>query len=87
MTLRCLREDLDLDLPSVEVNLGGLDHPLIAETRRLAPAAPRGQKRILSIEAPRVPPASWTLARRDLARNRSGASGSVPAPCARSEDA
>ncbi len=54
MTLRCLRDDLYLDLPPVEVDLGSLDHPLIAEARRLAPSAPRGQKRILSIGHPLV---------------------------------
>lgn len=54
MTLRCLRDDLHLALPPVEVDLGGLDHPLIAEARRLAPPAPRGQKRILSIGHPLV---------------------------------
>lgn len=54
VTLRCLREDLRMELPPVEVDLGGLDHPLIAEARRLALTAPRGQKRILSIERPLV---------------------------------
>src|ERR1700742_4542878 len=53
-TLRCLRDDLALELPPVEVDLGGLDHPLIAEARRLASTAPRGQKRILSIDHPLV---------------------------------
>jgi hypothetical protein len=54
VTLRCVREDLELDVPPVEVDLGALDHPLIAEARRIAPAAPRGQKRILAIEHPLV---------------------------------
>ncbi len=54
MTLRCLREDLGLDVPPVEVDLGGIEHPLIAEARRVAPTAPRGQKRILAIEHPLV---------------------------------
>jgi hypothetical protein len=49
-----VREDLGLDLPPVEVDLGGLDHPLVAEARRIAPTAPRGQKRILSIDHPLV---------------------------------
>lgn len=31
-----------------------LDHPLVAGARRLAPAAPRGQKRILTIDRPLV---------------------------------
>jgi hypothetical protein len=54
VTLRCVREDLGLDVPPVEVDLGSLDHALIAEARRLAPSAPRGQKRILSIAHPLV---------------------------------
>jgi len=54
VTLRCVREDLELDVPPVEVALGSLDHALVAEARRLAPSAPRGQKRILSIERPLV---------------------------------
>jgi hypothetical protein len=54
VTLRCLREDLELDLPPVEVDLGNLEHPLVGEARRIEPAAPRGQKRILSIERPLV---------------------------------
>jgi len=54
VTLRCVREDLGLELPPVEVHLGSLDHPLVAEARRIAPAAPRGQKRILSIAHPLV---------------------------------
>lgn len=54
MTLRCLREDLRMRIPPVEVDIGSLDHPLIGEARRLAPSAPRGQKRILSIEQPLV---------------------------------
>ena len=54
VTLRCVREDLERDVPPVEVDLGALDHPLVAEARRVAPAAPRGQKRILAIEHPLV---------------------------------
>ena len=54
VTLRCLREDLDVEIPLGETDLGSLDHPLLAEARRVAPAAPRGQKRILSIERPLV---------------------------------
>jgi hypothetical protein len=54
VTLRCLRDDLKLELPPVEVDLGGLDHVLVGEARRLAATAPRGQKRILSIERPLV---------------------------------
>lgn len=36
------------------MDLGGLDHALVGEARRLAVTAPRGQKRILSIEHPLV---------------------------------
>jgi hypothetical protein len=54
VTLRCLREDVGLDVPPVEVDLGAMDHPLIAEARRVAPTAPRGQKRVLSIGRPLV---------------------------------
>jgi len=49
-----VREDLGLDVPPVEVDLGYLDHALLAEARRVTPAAPRGQKRILAIEHPLV---------------------------------
>jgi len=54
VTLRCVRDDLDLSLPPIEIDLGSLEHPLVAEARRVAPTAPRGQKRILSIEHPLV---------------------------------
>lgn len=43
-----------LDLPPVEVDIASLEHPALRETRRLAPSAPRGQKRILSIDHPIV---------------------------------
>src|SRR5919108_972390 len=54
VTLRCVREDLGLDIPPVEIDLGTLDHPLVAEACRVAPTAPRGQKRILAIEHPLI---------------------------------
>lgn len=54
VTLRCLREDLGLDVPPVEIDIGAMNHPLIAEARRVAPTAPRGQKRVLSISQPLV---------------------------------
>lgn len=54
VTLRCLREDLEVEVPSVEIDLGSLDHPLLSEARRVAPTSPRGQKRILSIGRPLV---------------------------------
>jgi hypothetical protein len=54
LTIRCLRDDLGLELPTVDVDLGTLDHPLMDEARRVAPAAPQGQKRILAIDHPLV---------------------------------
>src|SRR5262249_54069139 len=53
-TLRCLTEDLGLDVPGLVVDLGEVDHPWLAELRRMAPLSPRGQKRILSIAEPLV---------------------------------
>lgn len=53
-TIRCLRDDLSLELPTVDVDLGALHHPLLDEARRIAPAAPQGQKRILAIDHPLV---------------------------------
>jgi hypothetical protein len=49
-----VRQDLGLGIPSLEVDLGTLDHPLLEEAWRLAPSAPTGQKRILSIPHPIV---------------------------------
>lgn len=54
VTLRCLQEDLEQPLPALDVDLGTLDHPLLDEARRVAPSAPTGQKRILSIPYPLV---------------------------------
>jgi hypothetical protein len=53
-TLRCLVEDLHLRLPGLDVDLGSLEHPMLREARRLAPASPEGQKRILSIGSPLI---------------------------------
>jgi hypothetical protein len=53
-TIRCLRDDLGIELPTVDVDLGTVEHPLMDEARRVAPAAPRGQKRILAIDHPLV---------------------------------
>jgi len=53
-TIRCPVDDLDLDLPGLDVDLGEIDLPLLEEIRRLAPMSPRGQKRILSIDQPLV---------------------------------
>jgi len=33
VTLRCVRDDLDLSLPPIEIDLGSLEHPLVAEAR------------------------------------------------------
>jgi hypothetical protein len=84
VTLRCVREDLGLDPPPVEVDLGSLDHPLVAEARRLASAAPRGQKRILSIEHPLVyRSVTHAGAARRGWRPMRAASGFAPEPSAR----
>lgn len=53
-TLRCLNSDLGLKTPTLDVDLGSLDHPWFNELRRAAPVSPRGQKRVLSIERPLV---------------------------------
>jgi hypothetical protein len=53
-TIRCLRDDLGVELPTVDVDLGSIEHPLMGEARRVAPTAPRGQKRILAIDHPLV---------------------------------
>lgn len=51
-TIRCLTEDLDVDLPGLDVDMGLLEHPWLEELRRIAPTSPTGQKRILSIAHP-----------------------------------
>lgn len=53
-TLRCLVEDLGLAVPTLDVDLGTIDDPIVEEARRLAPDSPRGQKRILAIKSPLV---------------------------------
>lgn len=53
-TLRCLVDDLAIDVPPLNVDLGELDHPFLRELRRIAPTSPQGQKRILSIAHPLV---------------------------------
>jgi hypothetical protein len=53
-TLRCLTEDLGLDVPGLGVDLGDIDHPWLGELRRIAPRSPQGQKRILAIAQPLV---------------------------------
>lgn len=53
-TIRCLVDDLDIELPDLDVDLGDVEHPLWEEHRRVTPDSPTGQKRILSIEHPLV---------------------------------
>lgn len=53
-TLRCLTEDLGLDVPGLGVDLGGMGQPWLDELRRIAPWSPQGQKRILAIAQPLV---------------------------------
>lgn len=53
-TIRCLIDDLRVELPGLDVDLGDVDHPLRDEFCRLAPESPTGQKRILSIANPLV---------------------------------
>lgn len=53
-TIRCLSEDLGIEVPGIDVDLGGLDHPLLVEARRVSPTAPLGQKRVLDIDRPLV---------------------------------
>jgi mRNA-degrading endonuclease RelE of RelBE toxin-antitoxin system len=53
-TVRCLVDDLGIELPSLDIDLRNLDHPLLEEARRLASTSPQGQKRILAIDHPLV---------------------------------
>lgn len=53
-TLRCLVQDLGLEIPTLDVDLGTIVDPFVEEARRLAPDSPRGQKRILAIKSPLV---------------------------------
>jgi hypothetical protein len=53
-TIRCLTEDLGLDLPGLDVDLGEVDHPWLDELRRTAPTSPSGQKRVLAIDRPLI---------------------------------
>jgi hypothetical protein len=48
-TIRCVVDDLHFNLPSLDVDLGEINHPLLAEVRRLTPTSPQGQKRVLTI--------------------------------------
>ncbi len=51
-TIRCLVEDLGVELPDLTTDLGELDDPWLVELRRVAPTSPTGQKRILAIDHP-----------------------------------
>ena len=53
-TIRCLVEDLGVELPDLTAYLGGLDEPWIDELRRITPESPTGQKRILFVAHPLV---------------------------------
>ena len=53
-TIRCLTEDLGLELPGLRVDLGEIDDSWMDELRRIAPISPQGQKRVLSIAHPLV---------------------------------
>lgn len=53
-TIRCLIEDLGVELPGLDTGLGELEDPWIAEPHRIAPTSPVGQKRILAIDHPLV---------------------------------
>jgi hypothetical protein len=54
VTLRCLSNDLGIKLPGTDVDLGALDHELLAEARRVAPHPETHQDRVLAIQSPRV---------------------------------
>lgn len=49
-TIRCLVEDLGVELPDLTTDLGELGDPWLVELRRVAPTSPTGQKRILAID-------------------------------------
>jgi hypothetical protein len=53
-TIRCLVEDLGIELPGLGTDLGELDNPWTAELRRIARISPTGQKRVLGIDHPLV---------------------------------
>jgi hypothetical protein len=54
-TLRCVLADLGQALPPIDLELqNAVEHQLLYEMRRLAPDAPTGMKRVLSIEHPMV---------------------------------
>ena len=44
VTLRCLREDLKVEVPPIEIGLGNLNRPLVAEAHRARPGGQRTQR-------------------------------------------
>ena len=53
-TIRCLQNDLELDLPPLDQLLDDIQHPWMDELRRTMADSPKGQKRILVIKSPHV---------------------------------
>jgi hypothetical protein len=53
-TIRCLTEDLGFEIPGLGVSMGDIEGAWLDELRRIAPASPLGQKRILAIAQPMV---------------------------------
>jgi hypothetical protein len=53
-TIRCLTEDLGFEVPGLDVGMGDIEDGWLDELRRIAPASPQGQKRILAIAQPMV---------------------------------
>jgi hypothetical protein len=49
-----LVDDLGIELPGLDVDLGEISNAWLDELRRVAPTSPLGQKRILSIDYPMV---------------------------------
>ncbi len=48
-TIRCLTEDLGIELPPPEIDIGELDDPVLKKSRSLSPSHPSNQKRIESV--------------------------------------
>ena len=53
-TLRCLTDDLDLDVPPLDVDLGDLEHPFLTELRRVTPhvGGRRAERRLAVCRTP-----------------------------------
>jgi hypothetical protein len=54
VTIRCVVEDLGLELPLIDQPIASIEDPMMDEARRVAPDSPTGQKRILAIRHPLV---------------------------------